>query len=155
MASYASRQLLICVSLIKSVWNPREQLVWLCFTPLLLPCPTSFPDVLPRGCLQLSTFRGKAERGQENGKKNRKTVKGIIFAAGGRPSDKLYSEKIIPAKKRNKPFSCAIIKEKHLYACLISHSVSCMLQKQYNRATYWNSASLFHFIYFICITEAA
>jgi len=47
--------------------------------------------VLPRGSLEFSTFRSKAGRGQENGKKSGKTAKGIICAADGTPSDKLYN----------------------------------------------------------------
>ena len=37
---------------------------------------------------------------------------------------KTYSDKIIPAKKRNKLLSCIVIKEQHLYACLEPHTLS-------------------------------
>lgn len=49
---------------------------------------------------------------------------------------KTRSEKIIPTNKINKMLSCTIFKKPPLCACLESHMLSCMLQKQYNRATY-------------------
>lgn len=65
---------------------------------------------------------------------------------------------ITPAKKTTEQLSWIVNKEQHLYAHLESHiwnQVSCILQKQYNRSTYWNSASLFYIIYVIFITEVA
>lgn len=112
------RFLLICISSFKWTQSPRRGLLWMCFTLLFIVMATFFSKVLPRRCLEISTLRINARMWWKDGKKNVKTVKGIIVTPNkqiesSQRNHTMYntcSRKIIPDKKRNKPLPCIALK---------------------------------------------